>query len=182
MEDCLIEFCSPTLASLKVGSLFNYAFSSRQELLEQLHALNDQLRGKGLFLRILRVRKGRALIYLCRRTQLEAALQRPEIARFLAGYGYEDLGLEEALEHLQRRLQGSADFPHEIGVFLGYPLEDVVGFIRYGGQNSKCSGLWKVYGDAEAAQKVFAQFSKCRRVYRRLWQAGRSVRQLTVAV
>ncbi|MEE3394791.1 MAG: DUF3793 family protein [Candidatus Onthomonas sp.] len=182
MEDYLIEFCSPTLASLKVGSLFNYAYTTRQELTEQLERLNDMLAEKGVFLRVLRVRKGRALIYLCRKSQLEALLRRPEIARFLAQYGYRELELEQVLWHLQCRVCCSEEFPHEIGVFLGYPLEDVIGFIRWGGRGSKCSGIWKVYGDASLAQKLFAQYAKCRSVYRRLWQEGRSVRQLTVAV
>ena len=118
MEDYLIEFCSPTLASLKVGSLFNYAYTTRQELTEQLERLNDMLAEKGVFLRVLRVRKGRALIYLCRKSQLEALLRRPEIARFLAQYGYRELELEQVLWHLQCRVCCSEEFPHEIGVFL----------------------------------------------------------------
>ena len=182
MEDYLIEFCSPTLASLKVGSLFNYAYASRQELTEQLERLNELLAEKGLFLRVLRVHKDRALIYLCRRSQLVKLLHRPEIARFLAEYGYIRLDLESVLWHLQCRVCSSEEFPHEIGIFLGYPLEDVEGFIRCNGRCSKCAGIWRVYGDAEAAQKLFAQYAKCRSVYRRLWQEGRSVRQLTVAV
>ncbi|WP_353936946.1 DUF3793 family protein [uncultured Treponema sp.] len=28
------------------------------------------------------------------------------------------------------RLMRFGDFPHEIGIFLGYPLEDVVPFLR----------------------------------------------------
>ncbi len=49
------------------------------------------------------------------------------------------------LDRLQTRCQG--DFPHEIDVFLGYPCEDVRGFIRHGGQGYKLCGYWKVYGD-----------------------------------
>ena len=37
------------------------------------------------------------------------------------------------------------DFPHEIGLLLGYPPEDVSGFIENGGKNFLCSGYWKVY-------------------------------------
>lgn len=180
MEDYLIEFCAPTLASLKVGSLFNYAYDSLRELAEQVNRLNGQLKEKGLFLRVLRVRKERALVYLCRRSQLRALLKREEIAAFLAQYGYDDPEPEAVLRHLQCRLSECEEFPHEIGIFLGYPLEDVVGFIRCNGRCSKCAGIWKVYGDAEAAKKAFARYAKCRSVYRRLWREGRSVRQLTV--
>ena len=70
---------------------------------------------------------------------------------------------------------------HEIGVFLDYPLEDVVGFIENAGQNYKCSGCWKVYCNECEAVKLFARYKKCRDVYMRLWHQGRSVLQLTVA-
>ena len=62
-----------------------------------------------------------------------------------------------------------SDFPHEIGLFLGYPIEDVVGFIRYAGKGCKLSGLWKVYGDAEAASRLFDRLSRvCHAVTRRV--------------
>ena len=69
----------------------------------------------------------------------------------------------------------------EIGLFLGYPLGDVAGFIRNRGKNCKCSGCWKVYCNELEAQKRFAQIQKCRQVYTRLWTQGRSLWQLTVA-
>ena len=73
-------------------------------------------------------------------------------------------------------------FPHEIGVFLGYPLQDVIGFIENKGMNSKYTGLWKVYGDRDESMKMFAKFRKCTDVYGELWRSGRrSIMQLTVA-
>lgn len=59
--------------------------------------------------------------------------------------------------HLQidPKLQSAPDFPHEIGLFLGYPAEDVKGFIENKAACSKCSGCWKVYGDEQAARILF---------------------------
>ena len=90
---------------------------------------------------------------------------------------------EEALVHLIERLSELEDggFPHEIGIFLDYPLGDVIGFIENAGRNFKCSGCWKVYCNECEAVKLFAKYKKCRDVYVRLWQQGRSVMQLTVA-
>ncbi len=73
------------------------------------------------------------------------------------------------LRQLSRRLCCEADFPHEIGVFLGYPLYDVVGFIENQGRNFTCCGCWKAYGDPDAAQQHFAQLNKCTAVYLRLF-------------
>ena len=96
-------------------------------------------------------------------------------------YGYESIDPAYALERLRSRLAQREDFPHEIGLFLGYPLGDVIGFIKNAGQNCKCVGCWKVYCNECEAVKVFAKFKKCTSVYVRLWNQGRSVRQLTVA-
>ena len=77
--------------------------------------------------------------------------------------------LDALLRNLKRRIAKSKDFPHEIGLFLGYPIEDVVGFIRYAGKGCKLSGLWKVYGDAEAASRLFDRLSRvCHAVTRRV--------------
>ena len=85
------------------------------------------------------------------------------------------------MDRLKSRIGENNEFPHEIGIFLDYPLGDVIGFILNEGRNFKCVGCWKVYCDECACQKTFAKYKKCRDVYVRLWQQGRSVLQLTVA-
>ena len=60
------------------------------------------------------------------------------------------------------KLLQKPEFPHEIGIFLGYPLEDVDGFITHQGENCKLCGCWKVYGNVEQARRTFANYEKCR--------------------
>ena len=54
-------------------------------------------------------------------------------------------------------------FPHEIGIFLGYPVEDVKSFIQNHGENYILSGVWKVYHDKETAERTFRLYSECTR-------------------
>lgn len=180
LEKNLIEFCSPTLASLKTGSLFKMSIREEQEWERQIENWNIQLRDKGLFLIVLKRWNDNVLIYVCRKSHLQADLKKQEIRTFLQGYGYQEMQLETVLERLKFRLKAE-EFPHEIGIFLGYPLGDVIGFIENAGKNSKCTGCWKVYCNECEAQKMFARFKKCRDVYERLWKQGRSIFQLTVA-
>ena len=70
---------------------------------------------------------------------------------------------------------------HFGGLFLGYPIDDVVAFIANKGRNCLCCGCWKCYTDAEAAQKAFCRFRKCTSVYKRLFACGRTLDQLVVA-
>ena len=80
-----------------------------------------------------------------------------------AEYGYsENFSLEECLDRLSVRIRESESFPHEIGIFLGYPVEDVVGFIENKGENFKLCGTWKVYGNVENAKRTFSNYVKCR--------------------
>ncbi len=53
LDHYLIDFCAPTLASLKPGSLFSYAYESQAELAQQLKLWNRQLQSKGLYLSVL---------------------------------------------------------------------------------------------------------------------------------
>ena len=132
-----------------------------------------------LFIQIEHPKK--ALIYVCRKSRLAENLSRPGVAAFLAGYGYGELDVDAAIERLKSRFDKGEDFPHEIGVFLDYPLGDVIGFIENSGHNYKCSGCWKVYCDECESRRLFAMYQKCRDIYTRLYEQGRSVFQLTVA-
>ena len=100
----------------------------------------------------------------------------------MAGQGYgADQSCQELLRQLSRRLCLEREFPHEIGVFLGYPLEDVVGFIRNRGRNYTCCGYWKAYGDPEAAQKRFDQYRRCTAACCEQFRKGTAITQLIAA-
>ena len=71
--------------------------------------------------------------------------------------------LESLLERLSGRIRQCAQFPHEIGLFLDYPTEDVQGFIENQGENYVLCGYWKVYGNAEKAKHTFESYDKCRK-------------------
>ncbi len=158
-------------------------FSDYNALEENIGYWNKCFSDKGVELLVLKKSNGRALIYVCRKKQLQTDLDKPGVRQFLADCGYLKSDVDYALRILKNRLECSQDgFPHEIGVFLGYPLQDVVGFIENAGQNCKCVGCWKVYCNECEAVKLFGKYKKCKDVYIRLWRQGRSVRQLTVAV
>ncbi len=181
LERYLIQHCSPTLAALKTANMFCLPFSSEEDLQRQLRIWNECLERKGVSLLFLCRGKRRAMIYVFRRLHLQRDLSDPATARFLSCCGYPGTGVEDDLNCLKQRLQGQGGFPHEIGLFLGYPLRDVIGFIRNEGKNCRCADCWKVYGDECEARKVFAEFRKCTDAYMRLWKAGRSILNLTVA-
>ena len=86
------------------------------------------------------------------------------------------------MARLACRFREGKDFPHEVGLFLSYPPEDVKGFIDHRAGGFKCAGLWKVYGDEEKARSLFEKYRKCTESYCALWQSGLKLEQLAVAV
>ena len=181
IEGCLIRHCSPTLAALKTAGLFSMKFSDKEELDVNLNAWNSNLSEKGVMLISLNEKNNRALIYVFRKKQLQQDLERPSAKLFLQKNGYSDLEIEAAITTLRNRLELSSEFPHEIGIFLGYPAEDVIGFIQNKGLNCRYSGCWKVYYNECEAKKLFAKYKKCEYIYARLWEQGKSILRLTVA-
>ena len=180
-EEYLVQHCAPTLAGIKTGNLFSCPYRDEDTLDEAIRALNERLRAKGLRLLVLCCRDRRALLYLYRPTRLQRDLAAPEARALLRDAGYSDLRTDRCVMELERRLCASEGFPHEIGLFLSYPPEDVRGFIEHGGKDCKCSGLWKVYGDPAKAQKLFALYQKCTTSYRKQREKGVPLERLAVA-
>ena len=89
----------------------------------------------------------RALIYVYRPKRLEKDLNHPDALCFLKQCGYQNGCALDLVQQLQEKLCESQDFPHEIGLFLGYPFEDVQGFIQNRGCNCRLCGYWKVYAN-----------------------------------
>ena len=123
--------------------------------------------------------KKHEMVLVYRPKMLENYIFREDIRNILGQDGYPVEGtLTEMLGWLEKRFSCHEEFPHEIGLFLGYPPEDVRGFQLYKGRNCKLCGYWKVYGDAEAARILFAQFDRCRDYLNRRIGAGYSILQV----
>ena len=180
-EEIIVKQAAPTLAGIKTGSLFPCPCSDRSALLADVRRLNRQLAPKGLCLLPIRFRDGQALLYLYRPAELHRDLQDHLAQRILSDAGYPCGGCGRCVAQLIRRFRESGEFPHEVGLFLSYPPEDVQGFIDNKARDFKCAGLWKVYGDEARAQALFAQYRECTRQYCALYQAGSPLSQLAVA-
>lgn len=185
-EDLIIKHCSPTLAGLKSGSMFSVTFDRNADMVKALKEINGVLKQKGLSAIPFKKSETRYLIYIYRPAHLIEELKSPHAIAILKSLGYEVGNLPKCLSELARRIKGDKEFPHEIGLFLGYPPEDVLGFMEYKCENGacsgepKCTGCWRVFGDKEAAERKFNQYKKCTRVYAEVFQKGRPLDKLIV--
>lgn len=182
LDASLVKHGASTLAGLTTGNLFSIGYRTREELRGELRRRNRRLAAKGLRLLPLRYGESKVLLYLYRPALLKRDLDDADAKRLLAELGYVGVTPEEHLLRLIGRLAEASEFPHEIGLFLGYPPEDVRGFIENKADNYKCVGLWKVYGDVQRAQQRFSQIRKCTDLYQRLWTNAASLERLLVVV
>ena len=168
-EELLVRNCAPTLAGLKTASLFNCPYESREELLSSLRQLNRRLGPKGVRAIPLRFSEKRALVYLYRPARLEQDLSANASAALLRQCGYTSCQSGKCLTSLARKLRQRGEFPHEIGLFLGYPAADVRGFLEQ--RPCKCrllAGIRKRGSGAEdlcSLQEVYRHLlsAACRR-------------------
>ncbi|MCR5737486.1 MAG: DUF3793 family protein [Eubacterium sp.] len=165
------------LRGSKIANLFTV--SQKDALL-----LKKLLQGTKINYRIIVLKNQRVMVYLYRREYLKSYLFNEQVLSFIAGYGYCQMTLEEMLDLLMTRItkyrQGKAEFPHEIGIFLGYPLEDVLGFLENRGENFSYVGYWKVYCNVQEKIKIFDHFDRERDWVIREVLSGKKIREIAV--
>jgi hypothetical protein len=107
-------------------------------------------------------------------TALTSRIKQKNCTNFLKDFGYEEEdGITSYLSRLKLRYR--AGCPHEIGIFLDIPYEDVAGFIRNEGKNQLYCGYWKVYNNVEAAMETFNKYDKCKKMVIELIAQGKSI-------
>lgn len=150
---------APTLFGIKCANLISVSATGHELASVRRRFLSNC---RGLRMRTLCTCGERILVYIYHERLLRDRLRDPAVLDFLHAYGYtQEMSLQEMLSMLGKRV-GCGSFPHEIGVFLGYPLADVEGFIRNAGQNCLLCGCWKVYSEPERARQTFEQYGRCR--------------------
>lgn len=103
-------------------------------------------------------------LFVYNRKSLENTLSDKRIVKFLSKHGYPnhydmDLYVSALMEKIQ-----SMCIPDEIGVFLGYPLKDVIGFIGHPSLRlCKVQG-WRVYGDPKLSDRKYKEIMEARRI------------------
>jgi hypothetical protein len=151
---------APTLAGIKPASLMTFV-NQKRNLVELWNHCKDELcKNLGIRYYELRRKEDRVIVMFYRDEALSSCLAVWKNREFLLEQGYRDSqDVEEILDDLKVRYQ-EENCPHELGVFLGYPLEDVRAFIKNNGAPCLVCKYWKVYQDVENALRVFESYDR----------------------
>ena len=155
----IICSAAPTLARKKVSSLLNFSNDNRSlknTWKDYKEYIKDIL---NIDFYELKNDEENTVVLFYNREKLKKVIKEKRNVEFLKKFGYsEEMTMEQCFSHLSTRFQGSC--PHEIGIFLGYPVEDVAWFIECPNEKCKIVGYWKVYNNVEEARDIFDKYDE----------------------
>ena len=155
----IIEHLGPTVLGIKPSELLNVS-QYDQRTWEEFKALFSEQKQLGL--REIREVNGRQQVIFYHRVTLDTILREKHNQEFLRTFNYpQTYSLDSYLNHVLGKIRTKA-FPHEIGIFLGYPLKDVLGFMKqipltYAGTNG-----WRIYGDRRVSDEIYEKYHQAR--------------------
>lgn len=152
--------CAPLLSGLRIANIINI---SREEFWTLTMVLADTALSTVTVADI----HGRIFLLLYRENAMREYLRQSEVRKLLQQFGYPVFGemhllLQRFSKRYQAYLEGTKNFPHEMGLFLGYPVEDVRGFLENNGKNYLAVGYWKVYQNKREKTQLFAKFEEAK--------------------
>lgn len=170
LERILAIHSSPAICGIKASNLISVLYSD--DIISEIEELNNKYNPK-IYFKVLKINKTHALVLVFKKSVFECHLNRLENKSFLKSLGYDITSINSMLLDLTKRINDVA-FPHEIGIFLGYDLEDTKSFLN-GGDSCLYVGYWKVYSNVEEKKILFNKFSKCTQCVLKLVDKGYSL-------
>ena len=176
LEEQIAAQCAPLLAGLKPSNLLIIP--------EGFEAwLKTSLKGTGFAAYCLSEYDGKQVYLVYKVSELVVYLTEPEVQSLLMDLGYEGGELFTLLQRVSKKYTAhkrkKSEFPHELGLLLGYPAVDVRGFMEYEGKNFLYSGYWKVYGNVKETVSLFREFGRAKEFIGQLVKMGYSIADIT---
>lgn len=152
-----LEHIGATIEGVKPAEILTIGKKEHDELYAKYFCGN-----KVTIMRTIRWRNARRQVFVYHRRCLCNVLEKKSVQWFLISLGYpRNYSIDDCVGHLIVRLH-KKEFPHEIGVFLGYPLKDVFGYVGLNSlPHTKTKG-WCMYGDTSNSEKLHEKY-RCAR-------------------
>ena len=170
--------CAPVLKGIKISNIMTAERGTWKRLVRSL-------KGSNILCVLLSAQGGREVLLLYRYEKLREHLIKEQVRKFLESQGYDDIRVPAVITRLRKQyaeyVSNRQGFPHELGVILEYPVEDVKGFIENRGKNCLLEKYWKVYHNREKAEKIFAWYDEARELAMEEIMAGYRLNQIAVS-
>lgn len=156
----ILECLAPTLLSQKPAELLNIKLhkATRREFCARLTQIPDIN-----FFEIREISQLQQILFI-NKNVLERIIFNSISQEFLRFINYPHFSsVDDYLLHLIDKIRFHA-FPHEIGLFLGYPLKDVLGFMGLVPLPYVKTQGWRVYGDERFSNDCYEKYQLARQL------------------
>lgn len=160
-------YISPTIAGYKPSTILTLRELTFGNSKRELHKLWNLYKSilfeeyKIEFLEIQKTGDSVVILFYNEKTLMYTFFDKANLV-FLQNFGYRsNMTINESLEHLKERFKNGC--PHEIGIFLGFPIEDVKVFIEDPSRECLLCGYWRVYTNLEKAKIKFFKYDMVRK-------------------
>ena len=161
---------APLLVGLRPACLLSFQRKTFEDIDGLLASYQHCFQCKGISMYRLAESETCVMILFYRAAALSSMLHLPQAQALLESLEYPvDGTLSDMLGELGYRVRTYTAFPHEIGLFLGYPAEDV-------------RGCWKVYANEARTRALFELYASCTRTFCARLAAGTAFPELVQAV
>lgn len=172
-DQMMIHYCAPTLCEIKAGNMF---FVKNQDYSESsFEDWKKTFFSRGIISFAIRLSESSTAILVCNVCKVRKILADCIVQAYLCQKNYHCSGVVDFVDEFTSRVQKCQGFPHEIGVILGYPVEDVIEFENHQGHDCKYCGQWKSYSDVENARECHCRYKNCCGFCERLYSEGYSL-------
>ena len=180
LDQIMIRYTAPTLCGIKPGNLFAIKKSDFSE--ERFLQWKKLFEENGISVLATETKCKKILIITYNVSWVRMILDDSFTKAYLASKGYsccpQGLCAQCFMDEVISRIRCEKNFPHEVGIILGYPVTDVIEFDRNNGRDCKYCGYWKSYSDVENAKKCQTMYKECSEKCCRLLEKGFSLPQI----
>ena len=172
----IIRSSSPTFCNIKAANMFfvkNEIFSKKD-----FDAWKETFFSYGLMAFSAQISETSTAIIVLNVCWVRKILADVFVQAYLSEKEYHTSSAFDFVEELFFRMKNNSGFPHEVGVILGYPVEDVIEFENHQGHDCKYCGSWKSYSDIENAKDCHCRFTECSRLCKQWYDEGYSINQI----
>lgn len=157
------KYCGPALAGIKPANMICVKKERLPLFKTLLKDYNNNMNRYDIYFSVINETETCYILLVYRRTKLMMHLNNLLVKEQLIADGYPNTNnLAEQINMLRKRFVDSSTPPDEIGLFLGYPMEDVLGFKENRGKGCLMAKYWKVYANVNETQKLFDRYDRCK--------------------
>lgn len=173
----ILEMLGPVILGSKPSEILNISgkIDIKQSKLNDIQSFFNNC--SKISYRIINTHDGGVRVLFINEKSLSRVLSNKKCVNFLKFVGYpSEYNLNNYIDFLVYKLH-LEKFPDEIGIFLGYPLKDVLGFMGYGKNELFEIKGWRIYGDPLPSYEVSNNFLRDRSIMKNLI-ASTSIQEL----